>query len=705
MELQLSRRTFIKTTVAGLAGLTLGIRLPAGKAHAAAPDSAADGQVTIWLNISEDNRITVLVPKAEMGQGVGTALPMILAEELEADWQTIASERVGETGPYSISGMPITAGSTSISGLYQPFREIGAAAKEMLLTACANRLSVARESLTAKNSTVTHPLLGSLTYGQLAADAARLPVPKSPVLKDPNDFTIIGQPLARLDTPANIEGRSMYGIDVVVPGMLYAAVRQSPVFGGKVMNFYALSLAGTDAADGTIVKIPGGIAVVAKSWWQAKRAVQSLDIKFSIPLKMRNLNSDGISAQYTRDLTARGTTQKRRGLPWVAMSGAAVKAEAVYEAPYCAHASMEPLCCTASVTARSCEIWVPTQGATLVQAAAKAATGLKASAITVHATCLGGAFGRKATSDYVTHAVLASKAVGKPVKVIWSREEDMQHDFYRPFFKAKMAGGISADGQVVSWIAKNAGDPLFKILNRDFSSAIGFSDFLYDIPNVSIRSVSKSDFGIPIGAWRSPGSNQNRFFTESFMDELAYAAGADPFAFRKAHLQKSPRGLAVMDEVEKMSNWGSPSVAGASQGVAYHEAHGSVIAMVVELSVQSAAVIFHKIYCAADCGTVVNPDILKAQIEGGVIFALSAALYGVITIESGRVQQSNFNDFRLMPLRDAPEVQTSIIPSTLKPGGVGELSVPPTAPAVTNAIYAATGQRIRTLPVNLNAVS
>ena len=233
MELQLSRRTFVKTTIAGLAGLTLGIRLPAGKAHAAAPDSTSDGQVTIWLNISEDNRITVLVPKAEMGQGVATALPMILAEELEADWQTIAIEFVGETGPYSISGMPITAGSTSISGLYQPFREIGAAAKEMLLTACASRLSVARESLTAKNSTVTHPLLGSLTYGQLAADAARLPVPKSPVLKDPNDFTIIGQPLARLDTPANIEGRSMYGIDVVVPGMLYAAVRQSPVFGAR----------------------------------------------------------------------------------------------------------------------------------------------------------------------------------------------------------------------------------------------------------------------------------------------------------------------------------------------------------------------------------------------------------------------------------------------------------------------------------------
>ncbi len=693
MELQMTRRTFLKTTVLGLTGLTLGCTIESW------PPDEKSSNVTVWINISLDNQIIIMVAKAEMGQGVSTALPMIVAEELEADWIKIKFDLKGEMGDYSIGGTMgmtgITGGSTSISTLYEPLREVGAAAKEMLITACAQRWQVDPESLTAKDSYITHPTMGSISYGELAEEASLLPVPENPKLKDPSEFKIIGKPLARLDTPDHIEGKSVFGIDVKVPEMLYAAVRQSPVFGGEVSNFDSLTVEGTNAE--AIVKIPAGVAVVAKSYWEAERAAQSLELEFEIPEEMEDLSSEDISQQLTQDLTKPGTQVRLIGDPLSAMETAPIKVEAVYEVPLLAHATMEPMTCTAKVTSESCEVWVPTQGARIVQAAARSNTGLDASSIEVHPTYLGGGFGRKVETDYVTHAVLAAKAVGKPVKVIWSREEDIQHDFYRPAFKAELKGGIDDNNKIISWIGKSAGPSLLGG-SLNFMETAGFSNISYDVSNMSAHYV-ESNFGIPIGWWRSIGYSQNGFFVESFMDELAHAAGDDPLEFRRAHL--NGRSLTILEEVAEIANWGQPTVPGAAQGVAFVPHGGTILAQIADVSVESGGkVIVHKVCCAIDCGDVVNPDIVKAQIEGAIIFGLTAALYGEITIHDGRAKQSNFHDYPVLTMKDSPSMETEIIISGSRRSGVGEGGVPPIAPAVTNAIFAATGHRIRRLPIS-----
>jgi isoquinoline 1-oxidoreductase beta subunit len=691
MKLTMTRRTFLKTTALGLTGLTLGCTLPPWL-----PD-AESSDVTIWINISEDNQITIIVAKAEMGQGISTALPMIVAEELEADWQKIKVELKGELGEYSIGFMGITGGSTSIATLFEPMREVGAAAKEMLITACANKWQVEQASLVAEKGYVKHPTSGqSISYGELAKEASELPVPDNPTLKDPSEFTIIGQSLPRLDSPDHIEGKSVFGIDADVSGMLYAAVKQSPVFGGEVSNFSSLSVEGTGAED--IVEIPGGVAVIAKSYWEAEKVLKSLEIEFSTPEGMEELSSEDISEQLTQDLTKPGAQANLIGDPVSAMETASITLEATYEVPFLAHGTMEPMTCTAKVTSESCEIWVPTQGARMAQGAARTATGLDSSSITVNTTCLGGGFGRKVGTDYVTQAVLAAKKAGKPVKVIWSREEDIQHDYYRPVFKAELKGGINDSSKLVSWIGKNAGPPIMAWGEIDFMAVTGFSSIPYDTPDMSAHYV-KSDSEIPIGWWRSIGFSQNGFFVESFMDELANAAEVDPLEFRKDHL--TGRSLTVLEKAAEMANWGNASVPGAVQGVAFCLHSGSITAQVAEVSVGSdGEVTVHKIYCAIDCGDVVNPDIVKAQMEGAVIFGLTAALYGEITIENGRVQQSNFHDYPILTLKDAPPVETEIIISGSRRTGVGEAGVPPIAPAVTNAIFAATGQRIRRLPIS-----
>jgi len=691
MKLTMTRRTFLKTTALGLTGLTLGCTLDSWP-----PDAESSG-VTTWINISEDNQITIIVAKAEMGQGISTALPMIVAEELEADWQKIKVELKGEMGAYSIGFMGVTGGSTSIATLFEPMREVGAAAKEMLITACANKWQVDQESLVAEKGYVKHPTSGqSISYGELAKEASELPVPQNPTLKDPSKFTIIGQSLPRLDSPDHIEGKSVFGIDADVPGMLYAAVKQSPVFGGEVSNFTSLSIEGTAAEE--IVEIPGGVAVIAKSYWEAEKVLQSLEIEFSSPEGMEELSSEDISGQLTQDLTKPGAQASLIGNPESAMEMASIKVDATYEVPFLAHGTMEPMTCTAKVTSESCEIWVPTQSAQMAQSAARAATGLDRSSITVNTTCLGGGFGRKTGTDYVTQAAIASQKVGKPVKVIWSREEDVRHDTYRPVFKAELKGGIDGSNKIISWIGKSAGPPIMAWGAVDFMAIAGFSSIPYDTPNMSAHYV-KSAVDIPIGWWRSVGSSQNGFFVESFVDELANAAGVDPLEFRKDHLEG--RSRTVLEKAAEMANWGNASVSGAAQGVAFGLHGGSITAQIAEVSVDSGGeVTVHKIFCAIDCGDVVNPDIVKAQMEGAVIFGLTAALYGEITIENGRVQQSNFHDYPILTLKDAPPVETEIIISGSRRTGVGESGVPPIAPAVTNAIFAATGHRIRRLPVS-----
>ncbi|MEE8381458.1 MAG: molybdopterin cofactor-binding domain-containing protein, partial [Thermodesulfobacteriota bacterium] len=418
--------------------------------------------------------------------------------------------------------------------------------------------------------------------------------------------------------------------------------------------------------------------------------------------EMQDLNSEDISQRLTQDLNKPGTQINLIGDPVSAMETAPIKVDATYEVPFLTHAPMEPMTCTAKVTPESCEVWVPTQGVQFLQSALGTLTGLDSSSIEVHPTYLGGAFGRKIETDYVVHAVLAAKAVGKPVKVIWSREEDIQHGFYRPAFKAELKGGIDDTNSITSWIGKNVGPSMVSGfgLNYDPSAITGFSDIPYEAPNFSAHYV-ESNFGIPVGWWRSVGHSQNSFFVESFTDELAHAAGEDPLVFRRAHLKDNARILTVLERVAEMANWGQASVPGATHGVALVLYSNALLAQIAEVSVESGGEVkVHKVYCAIDCGDVVNPDIVKAQIEGSVIFGLTATLYGEITIEKGRVKQSNFHDHPLLTIKDSPVVETEIIISGATLGGVGETGLPTIAPAVTNAIYAATGHRIRKLPVS-----
>jgi len=692
MALEMDRRTFLKTTMLGLTGLTIGTHLSPWR-------DARSSDVTIWINIAIDNQTTIVVVRAEMGQGISTALPMIVADELEADWQEIKIKLMPEIDPYYLAGMGMTTGSQSILTYFEPLRKVAAAAKEMLITACAQRWHVKPESLRAENGYVIHPIRGSMSYGRLAAEASKLPIPEDPKLKDPTDFKIIGKSLPRLDSPDHIEGKSIFGIDVKLPDMVYAAVRQSPVFGGTVANFGSLTVEGTNAE--AIVEIPGGVAVVARSWWEAEKVAKSLEIEFDNSEGMEGLNSEVISEQLTQNLTKAGTQVKLVGDPLSAMESASIKVISTYEVPFLAHATMEPMACTVQVSDTSCKIWVPTQAPSLVQGDDASAIGLEPSSVSVYPTYIGGAFGRKAETDYAVQAALIAKAVGKPVKLIWSREEDIQHDYYRPVFKAELSGGIDDANSLISLMVKTAGPAIFEWGKYDMMAVLGLTmDFPYELPNMSVHYV-RSDFGIPVGFWRSIGLSQNTFFVESFLDELADASGQDPIALRKSLLLNNPRCIAVLERVAEMANWGQPSVPGTGQGIAFVEHAESYLALIAEVSVESGGKVkVHKVYCAIDCGTVVNPDIVKAQMEGAMIYGLTAVLQGEITIENGRVQQSNFHDYPVLSLKDAPPVETEIILSGAAPGGVGESGTPAIIPAVTNAIFAATGHRIRKLPIS-----
>ncbi len=720
MKTRIQRRTFLKTSFLGLTGLTIGCSTDTngeGEGDGGSPDAAIakgggpdalpvpSSNIGMYLNIAEDGQITVAIAKAEMGQGLTTAIPMIVAEELEADWEKIKVVLRGNLNRKTLGMDSVTGGSFSIRRLYDFLRKTGAAAKAVLIQAGAERWGVDSSSLSALDSQVIHSTMGTLSYGELASEASKLPLPIELQLKDPKDFKIIGQPLACLDAPDQVSGNTVYATDVVLPDMRVATVRQSPVFGGEVSNLTALQ---SDAE--AIVPIPGGVAIVAGSWWEAEKAAQALEIEFSVPKEMQDLNSEDILAEMKTLLENPDEAAVEKGEPLPALEGAAHRLEATYEVPLLAHGTLEPMCCTANVTGDTVELWVPTQSPRNVVMAIEANTEFTDKNIRIHTTYMGGAFGRRIETDYVIQAVLAAQAVGKPTKVIWPRSEDTQHDYYRPFFVAKMQGGIDEAGTLVSWVAKNLG-PLLSSGGppggQDMMSKLAFTELPYDLPNKRIASVVY-DTELPIGWWRSVGASQNTFFVESFIDELAEQAGADPLAFRKTLLKDNPRFLNLLDRLAEMANWGQPGVDGRGQGLAIVEDLGSLIGQIADVSVDSeGTVTVHKVYCAIDCGDVINPDIVKAQVEGGIVFGLTAAMTGEITIENGRVIQSNFHDCPVLSLKEAPEVETLIIRSGEALGGVGEAGVPPIAPAVTNAIYAATkGQhRIRRLPISRHQFS
>lgn len=696
---RLTRRAFLASAAGG--GLLLGFRLPR------AAGAGGDSRMNAWLRISPDGSVTVVVPSAEMGQGISTALPMIVADELGADWSRVRFEFAPVADAYRNPGLgaQATGGSTSVREWYAPLRRAGAAAREMLVSAAAATWGVGADECAARQGQVLHAASGrALGFGALAGAAATIPPPARPRLKPREELGLIGTRVRRLDTPPKVEGSAVFGMDVRLPGLLHAAVRACPVLGGSVAGVntaHAPSLPGVRA----IVSIPGGVAVVAESWWQARQGLEAVEIQWNEG-RNASLDSGEISRRLREGLRERGAPAAGSGEVSRAFARAARIVEARYEVPFQAHAPMEPMTCTAHVTARGCEIWAPTQSPQLAQSVAMQLTGLDTKQVRVHTTFLGGGFGRRFEPDFVVQAVLASKAVGQPVKVTWSREEDLRHDFYRPASVSHLRAALGARGRLEGWtqrlVMPSIAQRLFPAMVRDGvdrSSVQGAADLPYDLPHRSLHLVTK-DTGVPVGFWRSVGHSHNAFYVESFLDEVAHAVRRDPYTLRRELLARRLRHLAVLDLAATKAGWGGRLPRGRALGLALHESFGSIVAQVAEVSVGAGRRLrVHRVVCAIDCGQVINPDTVEAQMESAIAFGLTAALASEITIRGGRVEQGNFDDYPLLGMAEMPAVETHIVDSDAAPGGVGEPGMPPIAPAVANALFALTGRRLRRLPI------
>lgn len=706
--INISRRTFLRTGVTIGGGLVLGFSLPFSRPEAnAATEVTAPFAPNAWLRIGADGKVTVMLHKSEMGQGIMTSLPMLVAEELDADWSMIGVEFAPADPAYASvpSGEQMTGGSRAIRGSWEMLRKAGATARQMLIVAAAQTWDVAVDTCRTENGEVIHQPSGRrLAYSALIKKAATLKVPTEITLKEPKEFRLIGTPAARIDTPSKVNGSAVFGIDVTRPGMLIARVLRCPVFGGKVAQFDATK---AKAVPGVrhVLQIESGIAVVADGYWPAKLGVDALIVQWDEGSRV-GVSSSSIAAMYKESAEQPGLVVRTEGDITQSLTGAAKRLEAVYEVPYLAHAPMEPMNCTAHVREDGCDVWVPTQGQTRAQQTAAKITGLRPEAVKVHTTLLGGGFGRRYEQDFVADAVQIAKLVGKPVKVIWSREDDMQHDFYRPATYNRLTAGIDAQGMPIVWTHRIVGPSIISRLwpervqnGKDFTSIEGAANVPYAILNMQVDYVMK-ETGIPVGFWRSVGSSQNAFITECFFDEVAVAAGKDPYELRRQFLEKSPRHKAVLELAATKAGWGQPLPEGRFRGIAVHESYGSYVVEVAEVSVaDDGNVHVHRVVCAVDCGMVVNPNTIQAQMEGGIVYGLTAALKGAITIDKGRVQQSNFHDYQMLRMNEMPTIEVHILPSAAAPGGVGEPGVPPIAPAVANAIFAATGKRIRQLPI------
>jgi CO/xanthine dehydrogenase Mo-binding subunit len=690
----LDRRDFVKLGAIAGAGLVIGIRLPV--ANARARGTAASLAPNAFLRVDPDGAVTIWVGRSDMGQGVRTSLPMIVAEELDADWKrvTILQANAHPTA----FGRMMTVGSTSVrNGAWMPLRNAGAAARGMLVAAAAAKLGVPASELTTADSVVTHRASGrSLTYGELAEAAAALPIPASPKLKDPKTFRLIGTRVPLVDTPLKVTGAAKFGIDARVPGMLFATVVRPPVFGDTLESFDATrARAVTGVKD--VVSITSGVAVIAESTWAAFKGAKALEIQWTAG--GFTMGSDEIFAHLSKLADVPGVSTRTNGNSESALASAAKRLTATYEAPYLAHATMEPMNCTAHVRSDGVEIWAPTQNPQGTQSTAARLANLPVDKVTVHVMYLGCGWGRRSSTDFVQDAVEASMKAGAPVQVLWTREEDMQHDNYRPATHVRMEGGLDGAGKVAALRARVAAQPIAGGRgNFDGPAVAGFNDMQYGVPNVSVEWC-RPDVRVPVGYWRSVGPSQNVFVLESFIDELAAAAGRDPVALRRELLAHEPRMLRVLNLVAERSGWGTPLPAGRARGVALAEDTQSLVAEVAEVSLVNGRPRVHKVWCVADCGRVIHPGIAEAQFQGAIAGGLGAALYGEITIEKGRTKQSNFNDYRLLRMSDMPEVDVYFVPSEEEPGGVGEPGVPPIAPAVCNALFTLTGTRIRRLPI------
>ena len=723
----LSRRDFISGAASLGGGLILGIYLPSGKALGEENAPALAAKVALprapsaFLHIAPDDTITLVSPAVEMGQGGHTALPMILMEELGGDWKRLKVEDAPAAAIFNnpVFGVQMTVGSFSVRGWYTELRRTGAAGREMLVSAAAQQWGVPAAECAAANSVITHAPSGrTCTFGSVAAAAAALPVPAQPLLKS-GRFSLIGTSPLRLDISDKVDGTARYGIDVKLPGMLYGAVKTCPTLGGKLKSFDDSKAKATPGFH-TTVALPDGVIVVARSYWQAKKALALVTVDYdlgalagvnSAAVSQRlhdGFNEKGIVARDDGDVdsafanvASTGPAPARSGFLATAQAAGAPTLEAVYEVPYLAHACMEPMNCTVRADQDGAEVWCGTQSPQAAQQAAAAVLDIAPDKVKVNTLYLGGGFGRRGEADFVAQAAAAAKAAGKPVKLVWTREEDIQHDFYRPAAAIKFRAALDGEKKLKALECNivTASKPSFATRGPPFYTE-GVYNLSYAIPNLRVTGVDKN-IGVRFGFWRSVNESHNPFMLEGFIDEIAHEVGQDPYQFRRAMLlhPEAERLLGVLDTVAEKGGWGRPNPEHAL-GIAAFEAFGSYIGTVVDVTVKGKAITLHKVVTAIDCGISVHPDNIRAQLEGGMVYGLAAVLRGEITLENGAVKQSNFTDYPMLTMAEMPRTESYILPSTAPPGGIGEPGTGPIAPALANAIYAATGTRVRSLPLS-----
>ncbi|MBT8568467.1 xanthine dehydrogenase family protein molybdopterin-binding subunit [Polynucleobacter paneuropaeus] len=697
-----SRRQFIQQSAATTGAFVLGMYLPL--TSDAVTKSASPTVVNAWVQITPDNQITLICARSEMGQDVYTSMPALLAEELNIPLSMVKVQIAGVAPIYinALLGGQITGGSSSVREAFDKLRIAGAATRSVLVQAAANRWSVPITDCKAMNGKVSHAGGKSATYGELAAEAAKLPLPEKPALKSPANFMVIGkESMRRLDTPAKVSGTAVFGIDVKIPGMAIASLAQCPVIGGtprSVDSADAMKVSGVIK----VVQISDGVAVLAKNFYAARKGRDALKVTWNEGAGA-SISNAGMRKQLESGLTKPGAVIQAKGDATAAL-GNGKQLSAQYFMPYLAHSTMEPVNCSAVVADGKCRIIGPIQFQQGAQAVAAVATGLKPEDVTVETTFLGGGFGRKLELDFIRQAAEIAKASGMPVKMLWTKEDDITHDFYRPMSVHQMDASLSSEGKISALKTKMVSQsvtarafPAFVKDGNDPFMVEGSANLTYEIPNLEVRNVIE-DSGIRVGYWRSVSNTLNAFAIESFMDEAAKAAGKDPVAFRLSALSKEPRAAAVL----KMAVQKSGYQAGSKRfGVAQMECYGTYSACVVELDPYAASTMVKKITFVSDCGIAIHPDQARAQLTGGILYGLGAALYDEITIEQGRVQQSNFNNYPSIRMNQAPIVEVHLVASQEKPGGLGEVGVPLVAPALVNAIAAATGKRIRELPIKV----
>jgi isoquinoline 1-oxidoreductase subunit beta len=706
----MQRREFLRVSATAAGGMMLWVACGSKKAKGKHEDEKAaaiageGAELNAWIRIDPDDTVTFRISDAEMGQGILTAVSMILAEELDADWSKVKADHApGDSAKY---GSQSTGGSTTIRQGWVPMREAGAKARAMLVAAAAARLGVAASELTTEASTIVHAASGRrLRYGEVVADAAKLTPPEKPEFKAPDRYHLVGKPTPRLDTRAKITGQAVYGLDVRLPGMLVAQVARAPMLGAKPAKI-------DDAAARTvpgvrdIVTITSGVAVIADHFWAAKKGREALVVEWEGGDAA--LDSAAVSKKLA-DAVGGGVDVRTAGDAAKTIAGAGAKRtlRASYEVPYLAHAPMEPLSATVHVHDGICEIWTGTQSPSFTAMRAATILAINPEKVKVTTTFLGGGFGRRSQTDFIADAVEVARAAKVPVKTVWTREDDVRGGQYRPAALSQIEGALDADGWPVAWVQRIASPSILASLGPlkkgvDKTSVEGVDNMPYSIPNVHVTYANPS---LPVSTWfwRSVGSSQNAWAVECFLDELARLGGKDPLEVRRRLLADKPRHLAVLEAAVKAAAWGTPAPAGRARGLAVHESFGSFVAEVAEVSIESGMPRIHNVWCAIDCGRVVNPSTVRAQMESGIVYGLSAALHGAIGIDGGKIVTSNFHDYPVVRMSDMPVIDVILVESTADPGGVGEPGTPPIAPAVSNALFALTGKPVRRLPIRLTA--